>query len=202
MAWIDLVPGGRAALQYIQAKATAFLTIGPQLQGQLAEADRVWNTLPAPPPGGRSAAQLLVLNRWVQVRNTILADIAEWKRLEPAVRWAASLSPVDEPPTLPPALGVWPVALLIGAVTLIVTVNLALKQWLDARPTRVAALQQLMSDSVAAGLITPADAADVIDAGGRGGWSEDLTGLLKWGAIAVGGVILLQTLLPPPRRRR
>lgn len=205
MNWLDLVPGGRAAFNWIVAHVGEYLAKGPAFQRQLEEADRVWDTLGPPPAGGRTVAQYAVLNRWVTLRNQILADLAEWRRLEPGVRWVASLTTTaPEPATLPPALGVWPVVALIGAVTFIVTVQLALKQWLDAHPTRILALSNLMRDSVTAGLVTPADAAAVIDAGGRAGGWESFSSILKWGGITVAGVFVLQLLIPPrsPRRRR
>lgn len=202
MGWLDLVPGGRAAYAWVVAHLAAFLSQGEAFGRQLEEADRVWETIGPPPAGGRTAAQYAVLNEWVTVRNGILADLQEWNRLAPVVRWVASLTNTPEPATLPPSLGVFPVAALIGAVATIVTVQLLMKQWLDAHPTRVRALADLMADSVAAGLITPAEAARVLDAGGRPSGGETLVSVVKWGAIGVAGLLVLQTLLPPRSGRR
>lgn len=201
-AWLDLVPGGREAFNWLRAHVQEFLALGPALEAQLRVADQIWTNLAPPPVGGRPAVEIAILTRWVELRNAILADLAEWRRLEPAVRWVASLIDAPDPSTPPPQLGAWPIVALIAAVTLTINVQLLVRQWLAARPTRERALSDLMHSAVAANMIAPADAAAVLDAGGRAGLGETLSGLVKWGAVAVAGVLVLQAILPPRSRRR
>lgn len=211
-SWIDHVPGARAAYDYLGANVARFLAIGPALQRQVAKLDEIWNNLPAPPPGGRTAAQLAALNEWVAARNQLLGEYDRWALLEPSVRWvwtaAQNLTNSGQvPSSVPgalPGLG-WvftpaALALVIKVAGYVIAAVAALKIFLDSRTISERTVAGVIERNVAAGNITPQEGVDTLRAGMSGG--DDFTTILKYGGLALLGIMALQLIVPPRGRRR
>jgi hypothetical protein len=209
LGWLNYVPGARAAYDYLATKMGTFFATGPALRKQFAELQRVWGSMKTPLPGQITPAQQATLNAWGALHNQLISEIHEWDALEPRARqvWdIISRLNKGEDVVIPPNLGVFPaipVALLIQAATALVGLKLLLDNYNQRVQTRQTQqnLTTMLQSAVSSGLITPGEAGKIIAAGETDFWSQ-AKDLLIWGGAIVGGVIVLQSIMPAPRRRR
>ena len=205
-AWLDTVPGARSAYNYVRVRLDKFQEVGAGLRGQLAELDRWSDLFPSPPQGNQAA----VWSDWVALRSSLLAQLDRWDKLNVVINpiWQAVLDvgadrePVTLPSGEPPSGGLsasvsmglglvpWPVVIRVAGW--LIALGVTLNEFFAWQSSHESTIETFVAQAVAAGAMSPSQAADVLREGSSPSTVGSLTQLATLGIIALVVMTVLQ----------
>lgn len=181
-SWLDMVPGARAAYNYVVGKLAEFHVIGLQ---RLPGYEKFLAAM-----GGRlqASSDPALVNLYTQAVTQTGQLRAKFAELEPQVRaLAAKLSGGG--------LGAVPLAVLLTVAAGLVTLAAGMYVFFGADAQNEDTVRQLVDRAVANGVMTAADATRLLRSGGGSGLGSLGTGLTTLALVAAAVYFL-------PRSRR
>lgn len=175
-AWLDVIPGGRQAYDYVTRELSRFNLVG-------LESIPEWKrTLQAVGPIAQGADPV-TRSLFDQANNDVLDLQGTWELLQDQVTTIlAKLRSVG--------LGVVPIATLAAIAAALVAVSAGLVLFFNSANQRQQQVADLVNRMVALGKLTAAQGAALLREGSAGSWFDSLGSKVILGTVALGALWL------------
>ncbi len=186
-SWLDMVPGARAAYNYVVAKVSEFNIIGLQ---KIPAQQSALNSL-GPRVMDSRDTNLITMYKLASDETSQLKS--NWLTVEEKLR--SFLSQIKSS-----GLGVLPVAALIALAGLAIVVSGTMYLFFKRAENHDELVRDFANSALERGLISAEEANRLINGATPGGWSDQFGDIAKFGLLLIAAVYIVPKLLPSQRR--